>query len=167
MPENLVLDTTCDVSSGLPPGRYQNCRVRGRIGQVSSTLRGLAPHHPAAGTSEIVRRIMRTQDLWVALSIQSFPYLHELASADRDSFVLLDAYLGECLEEWGASGGQLSARSIVLLDDCARTISRRFLLLDGGGQCYFGQFRLLARRIWHGGDVEQAYRQAEQVCCLG
>jgi hypothetical protein len=56
---------------------------------------------------------MRTQDLWTALSAQSFPYLHELSSVDRDRFVLLDAYLRDCLEEWCVSGGQLSARSIV------------------------------------------------------
>lgn len=68
---------------------------------------------------------MRTQDLWTALSAQSFPYLHELSSVDRDRFVLLDAYLRDCLEEWCVSGGQLSARSIVLLDDCTLAITRR------------------------------------------
>lgn len=105
---------------------------------------------------------MRTKDLWVALSAQSFPYLHDLSPMDRDGFVLLDAYLRDCLEEWCASGGQLSALSIVLLDDCARTITKRFRLLDGEGQCYFGQFRKLARQILRGVDVEQAYWQAEQ-----
>ncbi|EFH85294.1 hypothetical protein [Ktedonobacter racemifer] len=102
---------------------------------------------------------MRTQDLWTALSAQSFPYLHELSSVDRDRFVLLDAYLRDCLEEWCVSGGQLSARSIVLLDDCTLTITRRFRLLDGEGQWYFGQFRRLARRILRGVDMEQAYER--------
>lgn len=105
---------------------------------------------------------MRTQDLWAALSAQSFPCLHELAQTDRDRFVLLDASLRDCVEEWYASGGQISARFIVQLDDCARSITRRFRLLDGEGQYYFGQFRRLARRILRGVDVDQAYRQAEQ-----
>ena len=81
---------------------------------------------------------------------------------DRDGFVLLDAYLRDCLEEWCASGGQLSARSFVLLDSCARSITRRFRLLDGEGQYYFGQFRRLARRLLRSVDVNQAYRLAEQ-----
>lgn len=93
---------------------------------------------------------------WTSLEPQPFPYLHELALADQDRFVLLDAYLRDCLEEWVASGGQLSLRSIVLLDDCARTITRRLQLLDGEGQYYFGQFRRLARRILRGVDVGQA-----------
>jgi hypothetical protein len=76
--------------------------------------------------------------------------------------VLLEAIVHDCLEEWDASGGQLSARSVVLLDDCARTITRRFRLLDGEGQYYFGQFRRLARQILRGIDVDQAYRQAKQ-----
>jgi hypothetical protein len=76
--------------------------------------------------------------------------------------VLLDAYLRDCIEEWFAANGQLSARSIVLLDDCARTITKRFSLLDGEGQFYFGQFRKLARRILRGIDVDQAHCQAEQ-----
>jgi hypothetical protein len=105
---------------------------------------------------------VRIHDLWAALSAQPFPYLHDLDPIDRDSFVLLDAYLRGCLEEWFASGDQLSTRSIVLLDDCARTITRRFRLLDGEGQCYFGQFRRLARRILRGIDIAQAYRQVEQ-----
>ena len=105
---------------------------------------------------------MKTQDLWAALSAQPFPYLHELTPADRDRFVLLDAYLRDCVEEWVAYGGQLAAHSIVLLDDCARTIIRRFWLLDGEGQSSFGRFRRLARRILRSVDVEQAYRQAEQ-----
>jgi len=105
---------------------------------------------------------METNQWWAALSVQPLPYLHELAPVDRDGFVLLDAYLRSCVEEWVASGGQLSARSIVLLDDCARSITRRFRLLDGEGQSYFGQFRQLARRILRGVDVEQAYRQAKQ-----
>jgi hypothetical protein len=83
------------------------------------------------------------QRLWAALSSHSFPYLHELDPVDRDGFVLLDAYLRDCLEEWCASGGQLSARSIVLLDACARSITKRFRRLDGEGQSYFGQFRQL------------------------
>jgi hypothetical protein len=102
-----------------------------------------------------VRRAINTQDLWAELSTHPFPYLHELAPAERDQFVLLDAYLRDCLEEWYASGGQLSARFIVLLDDCTRSITRRFALLDGEGQYYFGQFRWLARRILRGIDVEQ------------
>src|SRR5258708_34556807 len=105
---------------------------------------------------------MRTQGLWASLEAQPFPYLHELAPVDRGGFVLLDAYLRGCVEEWCASGGQLSARSIVLLDDCAHAITRRFRLLDGEEQCYFGQFSRLARRILRGLDVEQAYCQAEQ-----
>jgi hypothetical protein len=64
--------------------------------------------------------------LWAPLETQSFPYLHELAPVDQDCFVLIDAYLCGCLEEWVASGGQLSAGSTRLLDDCARNISRRF-----------------------------------------
>jgi hypothetical protein len=79
--------------------------------------------------------------MWTTLSVQPFPHLHELTSMDRDGFVLLDAYLRDCIEEWLASGDQLSARSIVLLDDCARSITRRISLLDGEGQYYFGQFR--------------------------
>jgi hypothetical protein len=63
----------------------------------------------AAGASGAVRCAMRTRDLWAALLSQPFPHLHELASADRDHFVLLDVYLRDCLEEWCASGGQLSA----------------------------------------------------------
>ncbi len=105
---------------------------------------------------------MRTPDLWASLATRPFPYLHELAPRDRDVFVLLDAYLRGCVEEWLFSGGQLSERSIVLLDDCARSISRRFPLLDGEGQCYFGQFRQLARRILRNVDVEQVYRQVGQ-----
>jgi hypothetical protein len=100
--------------------------------------------------------------LWTYLETQPFPFLHELAPEERDRFVLLDAYLRGCLEEWCASGGQLSARSIVLLDDCARSITRRFRLLNGEGQWYFGHFQRLARRILRGVDVEQAYWQAEQ-----
>lgn len=102
---------------------------------------------------------MRTEDLWAALSTQPFPYLYELTPMDRDRFVLLDAYLRDCLEEWCASGGQLSARSVVLLADCARSITRRFGLLDGEGQYYFGQFRRLSRRILHGLDVDQAKQE--------
>lgn len=105
---------------------------------------------------------MRTQDLWAALSTQPFPFLRELAPGDREGFVLLDASLRDCVEEWFATGGQLSSRSIVLLADCAQSITRRFRLLDGEGQYYFGQFRRLARRILRGVDVEQAYRQAKQ-----
>jgi hypothetical protein len=106
--------------------------------------------------------VKTTRDLWATLSAQPFPYLHELSPTEHDHFVLLDAYLRGCLEEWCASDGQLSARSIVLLDDCARTIIKRFRLLDGEGQCYFGQFRRLARRILHRINVDQAYHQAEQ-----
>lgn len=102
------------------------------------------------------------QRLWASLESQPFPRLHELASVDRDRFVLLDANLRDCVEEWLASGGLLSARAIVLLDDCAQSITRRFRLLDGEGQSYFGQFRRLARRILRDVNVGQAYRQAEQ-----
>src|SRR5437660_1595205 len=102
---------------------------------------------------------MRIHDLWAVLSAQPFPHLHELVPRDRDVFVLLDAYLHGCLEEWWASGRQLSARSIVLLDDCTLTITRRFRLLDGEGQWYFGQFRRLARQVLRGVDVEQAYER--------
>ncbi len=108
------------------------------------------------------QKAMRAKDLWASLEAHPFPWMHELAPVDRDSFVLLDAYLRGCLEEWFATGGQLSVRSIVLLDDCARSITRRFTLLDGEGQCYFGQFRRLAQRVLRGVDVEQAYRQAKQ-----
>lgn len=109
------------------------------------------------------RNKLRTgQRLWADLEFQPFPYLPGLAPADRDRFVLLDAYLRDCLEEWVASDGQLSARSVVLLDDCARSITRRFRLLDGEGQFYFGQFRKLAQRILRKVDVKQAYHQAEQ-----
>lgn len=59
---------------------------------------------------------MRIHNLWDSVKAQPFPSLHELAQEERDSFVLLDTYLRDCLEEWDASGGQLSARSIVLLD---------------------------------------------------
>jgi hypothetical protein len=48
---------------------------------------------------------------------------------ERDRFVLLDAYLHDCLEEWSTPSGQLSARSVVLLDACACTITRHFKLL--------------------------------------
>jgi len=105
---------------------------------------------------------MPAKNVWVALSAQPFPYLHELAPRDRDSFVLLDAHLRDCVEEWCACGGQLSACSIVLLDDCARSTTKRFRLLDGEWQYYFGQFRRLARRILRGIDVEQAHCQAAQ-----
>ena len=105
---------------------------------------------------------MRTQELWSTLSTQSFPYLQELGPIDRDGFVLLDVYLRDCMEEWVTSSGQLSARSIVLLDDCARSITRHFRLLDGEGQYYFGRFRRLARQILRGFDVEQAYCQVKQ-----
>lgn len=105
---------------------------------------------------------MKAKELWVRLEVHPFPYLHELAPVERDGFVLLDAYLRDSLEEWCASGGQLSARSIALLDTCARSITRHFRLLDCEGQYYFGQFRRLARRILRSVDVEQAYRQAEQ-----
>jgi hypothetical protein len=107
-------------------------------------------------------KLKTSQNLWTSLEAQSFPYLHELDQDERDRFMLLDMYLRDCVEEWCASGGQLSARSIVLLDDCARAIVRRFGLLDGEGQSYFGQFRRLAWRILRSVDVEQAYRQAEQ-----
>lgn len=105
---------------------------------------------------------MRTQNLWASLEVRPFPHLHELTPMDRDRFVLLDASLRDCFEEWCASGGQLSARSIVLLNDCVRSITRRFRLLDGEGQSYCGQLRRLARRILRGVDLNQAYRQAEQ-----
>ncbi len=105
---------------------------------------------------------MRTKNLWASLEAQSFPSLPERASVDRDCFVLLDAYLRGCMEEWWVSGGQLSARSIVLLDDCARTITKHFKLLNGEGQSYFGQFRKLARRILRDLNVDQAHCQAEQ-----
>ncbi len=105
---------------------------------------------------------MKPQDLWASLEAHPFPSLHELAPQERDRFVLLDAYLRDCLEDWCATDGQLSARSIVLLDDCARSITRRFRLLDGEGQYYFWQFWRLARQILRSVDVEQAYRQAEQ-----
>lgn len=42
---------------------------------------------------------MRTQDLWTSLSAHPFPYLHELAPVNRDRFVLLDAYLRNCIKE--------------------------------------------------------------------
>jgi hypothetical protein len=77
---------------------------------------------------------MRTQDLWSSLSAQPFSYLHGLAVVEQGRFMLLDAYLRDCLEEWCASGGPLSARSLMLLDDCTLTITRRFRLLDGEGQ---------------------------------
>jgi hypothetical protein len=79
---------------------------------------------------------MNTKNMCAALSVQPFPYLHELDPADRDGFVLLDTYPRDCVEEWCASGGELSARFFVLLDDCAQTITRRFTLLDGEGQYY-------------------------------
>ncbi len=101
---------------------------------------------------------MRAKDLWASLEAHPFPYLHELAPRDRDGFVLLDAYLRGCLKEWCASGGQLSARSIMLLDDCVRSITKRFRLLDSEGQYYFGQFRGLARRILRNLDVNEASR---------
>jgi hypothetical protein len=113
-------------------------------------------------TSTRAKNMKTTTTLWTSLEDYPFPYLHKLAPVERDGFVLLDAYLRDCVEEWCASGDQLSARSMVLLDDCARSITRRFRLLDGEGQSYFGQFRRLARRILRGVDVEQAYRQAEQ-----
>lgn len=100
--------------------------------------------------------------MWAALSTQSFPSLHELTPVDRDRFVLLDTYVRACVEEWCAPGGQLSACSIVLLDDCARSITRRFRLLDGEGQHYFGRFRRLVRQILHGVDMDEVYRQARQ-----
>lgn len=102
------------------------------------------------------------QRLWAALSTQPFPYLHGLTPVDRDRFVLLDAYLRACVEEWCASSGQLSTRSIALLDTCAQSITKRFRLLNGEGQYYFGQFRRLAQWILRGVDAEQVYRQAEQ-----
>lgn len=82
--------------------------------------------------------------------------MHGLATADQDSFVLLDAYLRYCVEEWFASNGQMCARSIVLLDDCIRTITFDFKLLDGEGQYYFGQFKKLGKRIFRDVDVERA-----------
>lgn len=100
--------------------------------------------------------------LWAALSARPFPYLHELAPRDRDRFVLLDSYLRDCLEEWYASGGQLSACSIILLDACAQSITRRIRFLDGEGQYYFGQFRRLARRILRGVDVKCVFDTEEQ-----
>lgn len=103
--------------------------------------------------------LQREQRLWAALSAQPFPFLDELAPMERDRFVLLDAYLRDCIEEWSTSGGQLSARSIVLLDECAQSITKRFRRLDGEGQYYFGQFRRLARRILRSVDVDEA-------CCL-
>lgn len=111
---------------------------------------------------EIEEKQMNTKNVWGALSVCPFPFLHDLAPVDCDRFVLLDAYLRNCLDEWCASGGQLSACSVVLLDDCARSITKHFRLLDDEGQYYFGQFQRLARRILRGIDVEQAYRQAEQ-----
>ena len=105
---------------------------------------------------------MNAPDMWAVLSAQPFPFLHEISPMERDRFVLLDAYLHGCLEEWCASGGQLSARSIVLLDDCARSITRRWQLLDGEGQYYFGQFRRLARRILRRVDANEAHRQIER-----
>lgn len=86
----------------------------------------------------------------------------KLAQGDLDGFVSLDAYLRDCLEEWTFSDGQLSAHSIALLNGCARSITKRFQLLDSEGHYYFGQFMRLARRILHGVDVGLAYQQGEQ-----
>lgn len=97
-------------------------------------------------------------NLWTRLEGLPFPYLHELSPTERDRFVLLDVYLRDCLDEWVVSGGQLSAHSIALLYGCAQSITRCFRLLDGEGQCYFGQFRRLARWILRGIDVDQVYR---------
>ena len=80
-------------------------------------------------------------NLWVCLETLPFPTLHGLTALDQDSFVLLDTYLRYCLEEWFASNGQPSARSIMLLDDCIRTITFDFKLLDGEGQYSFGQWK--------------------------
>ena len=99
---------------------------------------------------------MKTNKRWAALSAQPFPYLYELAPVDRDCFMLLDAYLRGCIEEWFTSGGQLSARSVVLLDDCVRTLSKRFKLLGEEGQSYFGQYIRLARRILGSVDVAES-----------
>jgi hypothetical protein len=57
------------------------------------------------------KSIKTTRNPWAALKERPFPYLHELFPTERDRFVLLDAYLRDCLEEWCASGGQLSARA--------------------------------------------------------
>ncbi|HEY1349897.1 MAG TPA: hypothetical protein VGF67_09760 [Ktedonobacteraceae bacterium] len=57
---------------------------------------------------------------------------------ERDSFVLLDSYLRDCLEKWCASDGHLWAYSIVLLDSCARSTTRRFRSLDSGGSFILG-----------------------------
>ena len=100
-----------------------------------------------------------TSNLWASLETHPFPNLHDLVTQDRDLFVLLDAYLRSCIEEWFARPGQLCARSIVLLDDCTRTITKYFKLLDGEGQYYFGQFKKLARRILRGVDVDQAKQE--------
>jgi hypothetical protein len=105
---------------------------------------------------------MRAKDLWTSLKAHPFPYLHELAPRDRDGFVLLDTYLRGCLEEWITTDNQLSAHSIVLLDDCVRSITKRFQLLDSEGQYYFGQFRGLAKRILRNLDMNEASLRVEQ-----
>ena len=55
-----------------------------------------------------MRRALRALDLWTTLSTHPLLYLHELDPVDWDGFALLDAYLRDCLEEWFASGSQLS-----------------------------------------------------------
>lgn len=107
-----------------------------------------------------VAKGMRTiSNLWTSLETSPFPALTELATQDRDLFVLLDTYLRDCIEEWFACNGQLSARSIVLLDDCTRTITKYFKLLEGESQYYFGQFKKLAKWILRGVDVGQAKQE--------
>jgi len=96
--------------------------------------------------------------LWASLEASSFPISNELTIQDRDAFTLLDTYLSYCVEEWFACNGQISALSVVLLDNCTRT-TKDLKHLDGEGQCYFGQWRQLARRMLRGIDVKQAKQE--------
>lgn len=57
---------------------------------------------------------------------------------DRDYFVLLDAYLVTVSKNGVFLVDSFPGTPLYCLMNCTRTIIRRFWLLDGEGQCYFG-----------------------------
>jgi hypothetical protein len=96
------------------------------------------------------------------LAEHAVPSLHYLDPGDRDAFELLDVYLRGCLEAWWNQEGKLSARSIVLFDECRRTLTQKVTLLDGEALCYFCLCQQLVRCLLREMNVEQFYHLAVQ-----
>lgn len=70
----------------------------------------------------------KCEHLWWKLIKRSVPSLHALGPEDRDNFELLDLYLRGCFESWWNQEGELSARFLVMLDECERALTQSFAL---------------------------------------